>query len=59
MPVDVLRELEEAGAIGKVYEEFLSTSGLANPIANSRRLGQEMAKKLKSAGVDAVILTST
>ena len=59
VPVDVLRELEEAGAIGKVYEEFLSTSGLANPIANSRRLGQEMAKKLKSAGVDAVILTST
>ena len=59
VPVDILRELEDAGAIGKVYEEFLSTSGLANPIANSRRLGQEMAQKLKSAGVDAVILTST
>ena len=59
VPVDILRELEKAGKIGKVYKEFLSTSGLANPIANSRRLGQEMAKKLKDAGVDAVILTST
>ena len=59
VPVDVLRELEQAGVIGKVYEQFLSMTGLANPIANSRRLGREMAQKLKEAGVDAVILTST
>lgn len=59
VPVDVLRELEATGTIGKVYGEFLSTSGLANPIANSRRLGREMAQKLKESGVDAVILTST
>jgi hypothetical protein len=37
----------------------VSTSGLANPLANSRRLGREIAQKLKQEGVDAVILTST
>ena len=58
VPVDVMKELEKEGAVGKVHERFYSTSGLANPLANSRRLGQEIAKSLKEAGVDAVILTS-
>lgn len=59
VPVDVLRELEKAGVVGKLHEHFVSTSGLANPIANSRRLGREIAAKLKAEGVEAVILTST
>lgn len=59
VPVDVLRELEQAGVLGKLHESFVSTSGLANPLANSRRLGQEIAAKLKAEGVEAVILTST
>lgn len=59
VPVDVLRDLEKAGVIGKLHEQFVSTSGLANPLANSRRLGREIAQKLKSEGVEAVILTST
>ena len=59
VPVDVLREMEQAGTIGKLHDQFLSTSGLANPLTNSRRLGREMAEKLKRDGVDAVILTST
>jgi glycine reductase len=59
VPVDVLRELEKAGVVGKLHDCFVSTSGLANPIANSRRLGREIAEKLKAEGVEAVILTST
>ncbi len=59
VPVDVLKELEKAGEVGKVYEQFLSMTGLANPLANSRRIGREIAESLKNAGVDAVILTST
>jgi glycine reductase len=59
VPVDVLREMEKSGQVGKIHDVFLSTSGLANPIANSRRLGREMAEELKNDGVDAVILTST
>lgn len=58
VPVDALRDFEKAGIIGKVHDRFISTSGLANPLANSRRLGREIAERLKSDGVDAVILVS-
>ncbi len=59
VPVDVLRELEESNVVGEVHSQFIATSGLANPLANSRRLGREIAQNLKDQGVDAVILTST
>jgi glycine reductase complex component B subunit gamma len=59
VPLDVMRELEQSGAIGELYEEFISTSGLANPLSNTRRMGREMADKAKRLAIDAVILTST
>ena len=59
VPVDALRDLEKTGVVGKLHDEFVSTSGLVNPLANSRRLGREIAQKLKADGVEAVILTST
>jgi glycine reductase len=58
VPVDVMRELERAGVIGKLHDSFISTSGLANPLTNSRRLGREIAEKLKEEEVDAVVLVS-
>jgi glycine reductase len=59
VPLDVMRELEREGAIGKLHDEFISTSGLANPLSNTRRMGREMAERVKQLGIDAVILTST
>ena len=59
VPVGVLRELEASNVIGELHNQFFSTSGLVNPIANSRRLGREIAAQLKESEVDAVILTST
>jgi glycine reductase len=59
VPLDALRQLEKEGAVGRIHREFLSTSGLSNPLSNTRRLGREMAEKVKREGVDAVILTST
>ena len=59
VPLDALREMEKEGAIGELHNEFISTSGLANPLSNTRRMGKEMVQKVKDAGVDAVILTST
>jgi glycine reductase complex component B subunit gamma len=59
VPLDAMRELEREGVIGKLYDAFLSTSGLANPLSNTRRMGREMAERVKQLGIDAVILTST
>jgi glycine reductase len=59
VPLDVMRELEREGAIGKLHDAFISTSGLANPLSNTRRMGREMAECAKQLGIDAVILTST
>ena len=59
VPVDVARELEQQGAIGKLHETIYSTTGVATTLAHSGRMGREIAAQLKAAGVDAVILTST
>ena len=59
VPLDAMREMEKRGLIGKLHDEFISTSGRVNPLSNTRRLGREMAQKAKREGVDAVILTST
>jgi betaine reductase len=59
VPLDALRELEKEGVIGELHNEFLSTSGLANPLSNTRRIGREMAQKVILLGGDAAILTST
>lgn len=59
VPVDVARELEQRGAIGKLHETVYSTVGVATTLAQSARMGAEIAEKLRAAGVDAVILTST
>jgi glycine reductase len=59
VPLDAMRQLERDGVIGKLHDSFISTSGLANPLSNTRRMGREMAERVKQLGIDAVILTST
>ena len=59
VPLDALREMEKSGVIGKLHDEFISTCGRSNPLSNTRRLGREIAEKIKKEGIDAVILTST
>lgn len=59
IPVDILRELEKEGKIGSLHRYFYSTTGNGTAVASSRKYGQEIAKDLISAGVDAVIMTST
>jgi glycine reductase len=59
VPLDVARELEQAGAVGKLHEVVYSTTGVATTLAHSQRMGREIAARLKAAGVTGVILTST
>lgn len=59
VPLDAMREMERKGVIGKLADQFISTCGRSNPLSNTRRLGREIAAKIKTDGIDAVILTST
>jgi glycine reductase len=59
LPLDVARELEQEGELGTLHETIYSTTGVATTLANSERMGREIAAQLKAAGVEGVILTST
>jgi glycine reductase complex component B subunit gamma len=59
VPLDALRTLERAGAVGSVHDVFYTTSGVDTPIAIAARHGQEIAAELREAQVGAVILTGT
>lgn len=59
LPVDVLREFEKDGVIGSLHNYFYTTVGNGTAVASSVQFGKDIAKDLKEANVDAVILTST
>lgn len=59
VPVDAMRALEQEGYIGKLHEFYLGTTGLMTSIANSKKIGKEMAVYIKEHNIDAVLLTST
>ena len=59
LPVDVMRDLEREGAIGKLHNKFYTTVGNGTAVANAKRFGAEIANRLVADGVTAVILTST
>lgn len=59
LPVDVMREFEREGKIGKLHDYFYTTVGNGTAVANAKKFAAEYAQKLKQAGVNAVIMTST
>lgn len=59
VPLDIMHDLEKEGIIGKTYEKFYSTVGVATSSAHSKKMGRAMAEELKEAGVSGAILTST
>lgn len=59
LPVDVMREFEREGKIGKLHDYFYTTVGNGTAVASAKKFAAEYAQKLKQAGVNAVIMTST
>lgn len=59
LPVDVLRDLEKEGKIGKLHRYFYTTTGNGTSVANSKKFASTFAQELLADGVDAVVLTST
>lgn len=59
LPVDVLREMESKGIIGKLHNKFYTTVGNGTAVKSSRAFADEYAQKLLADGVDGVIMTST
>ncbi len=59
VPLDVMRELEERGEIGRLHDYYYVTTGTGTSVANARQMGEDIAAELKSSGVQAVVLTST
>lgn len=59
LPVDVMRDLEKEGRIGRLYPYFYTTTGNGTTLENGRKFGQAIASQLREDGVEGVILTST
>ncbi len=59
LPVDVLRDLEKEGVIGKLHRYFYTTTGNGTSVANSKKFAATFAQELVKDGVQAVVLTST
>lgn len=59
LPVDVMRDLEREGVIGKLHSQFFATVGNGTSVSNARKYGEEITMKLQKAGVTAAIMTST
>lgn len=59
LPVDVLRDMEKEGIIGKLHNKFYTTTGNGTAVASAKAFAAEFSQKLVEDGVGAVILTST
>ena len=59
LPLDIAREMEREGAIGRLHGEYLGTTGNGTTVADARRFGMEWAAELRQQNIQAVILTAT
>ncbi len=59
LPVDVLRDLEKEGLIGKLHRYYYSTVGNGTAVANAKKYAKAIGEELIANGVQALILTST
>jgi glycine reductase len=59
VPLDIVSGLVDEGRIGRLHEYFYTTTGNGTPVATSTGFGREIARELRDAGVEAVLLSGT
>jgi glycine reductase len=59
LPLDVAREMEAEGRIGRLHDDYLVTAGNGTHVATATGFGVEWAAELRRASVQAAILTAT
>lgn len=59
LPLNFLRDLEDEGIVGGVFEGIYALPGVSTPVAVSKRLGASIAEDLKAGGVDGCLLVAT
>ena len=59
LPLNVVRDVEQAGEVASVYDWILTTSGVGTAIADARQIGAAMAAEFKEAEVDCALLVAT
>ena len=59
LPVDVLRELETEGRIGRLLDDYWVFVGSGASTTSARRFAEEMARGLEGSAVEGVIFTAT
>ncbi len=59
LPLHFLRDLEDAGNIGGVFEHIYALPGVSTPVAVSQGMGRSIAKDLQDAQVDGCMLVAT
>lgn len=59
LPLNFLRDLEEHGTIGGVFEWIYALPGVSTPVAMSRALGRSIAQDLHDGQVDGCLLVAT
>ncbi len=59
LPADAMKVMEREGVIGKFYDKMFVTVGNSMDIQRARKYGEEIARELLDAKVDAAIITST
>jgi glycine reductase len=59
VPLDAARALVSKGEVKEILEKYYTTAGVMTPMDVGKKFGESIAKELKEAGVDAVLLVST
>jgi glycine reductase len=59
LPVDVMRQLEKEGVIGRLHNIYYATVGNGTSVANAKKYAHAIGEELKQEKVDGIILTST